>query len=69
MGVDYNALAFVSSCRVCGATRTKWIGRSGSIGSNGYRYAEGYQRHGAEERLSATEWRRAWIVATLGASA
>lgn len=66
MGVDYNAIPFSSSCRQCGASRTKWIGRSGSSTQAAYRYAEGYQRRGPEERLSATEWRRAWIVTALG---
>jgi len=66
MGVDRSAVAFGSTCAVCGTTRTKWIGRSGSIGVTTYRYPDGYSRHGDDERLTATEWRATWIIRALG---
>jgi hypothetical protein len=66
LGVERTAVAFASSCRVCNTSRVKWIGRSGSLGVTVYRYPDGYSRHGDDERLSATEWRAAWIVRAMG---
>jgi hypothetical protein len=65
MGVEYNALGYLSTCAVCGTTRTKWLGRSGSLGVTVYRYPEGYQRRGEDERVSPTEWRQAWVLRSL----
>jgi hypothetical protein len=60
--IEGNSLAFVSSCANCGTTRTKYIGRSGTLFPAIYRYPDGYQRKGEEERMSNLEWRRAWVV-------
>lgn len=63
VGVDggMGTRAYLSTCQGCGATRTKWIGRSGTT-ANRYRYPEGYQRRGEDERMSASEWRQAWVL-------
>jgi len=66
IGVEYGAVCFVSTCSHCGTTRSKFIGRSGAHFPAVYRYPDGYQRHGDDERLTGDEWRRVWVIETLG---
>lgn len=64
IGVEHGSVAFISTCP-CGTTRTKWLGRRGTHYPAIYRYPDGYQRRGEDERLSPTEWREAWVVKAL----
>lgn len=56
---------FVSVCTSCQTKRTKWVMRSGSLGTTTYDYPEGYSTHG-EERLRPMDWRKAFVVRVFG---
>jgi hypothetical protein len=66
LGIEWGSVAFRSTCGHCGTTRTKWIGRSGTLYPARYTYPDGYERRGEEERMTQGDWRKAWVVNVLG---